>query len=46
MTRPSGCRLTETPTTSYFQQLYPGTVIHEGFLQQFQEVVSNTVRQV
>ena len=36
-------RLTEAPTSNYFQELYPGTHIHAGFLEQFQEVVSNTV---
>lgn len=36
--------LTESPTSSYFTELYPGTEIHAGFLEQFQEVASNSVR--
>ena len=36
--------LTESPTSSYFSELYPGTDIHEGFLEQFQDVCTTTVR--
>ena len=35
--------LTESPTSKYFQELYPDTSIHAGFLEQFQEVASNSV---
>ena len=30
--------LTESPASSYFQELYPGTQVHAGFLEQFRAV--------
>ena len=30
--------LTESPASSYFQELYPNTQVHQGFLEQFRAV--------